>query len=88
MGHRCGLNPVWLWPWLLASAVVLIGTLSWELAYAAGATIEKKKSAVLSGAVSSAFLNSQGLSDRCPATILLSNLCSLLSLTLVLKTFF
>ena len=43
VGHRLGLDPALLWLWCRLSAVALIGPLAWELAYALGAALKKKK---------------------------------------------
>ena len=38
IGHRCGLNLVWLWLWLAVAA--LIRPLFWELTYVVGAALK------------------------------------------------
>ena len=43
IGHRCGLDPVLLWLWRRAAAVTLIQPLAWELPYAAGVALKRKK---------------------------------------------
>ena len=45
MGHRHSLDPTLLWPWLwpAAAAATPIRPLAWELPYAAGAGVKKKK---------------------------------------------
>ena len=44
VGCRCGLDLTLLWLWCWPAAVALIRSLAWELAYAAGAALKKKKS--------------------------------------------
>ena len=39
VGHRCGLDPMWLWP----AAVAPIRPLAWELPCASGAALKSKK---------------------------------------------
>ena len=46
-GHRYGLDPVLLWLWCLLAAVALIQPLAWELSYATGAVLKKKKKSYL-----------------------------------------
>ena len=41
VGHRCSLDPAWLW--CRPSALALIRPLAWELPYAAGAALKNKK---------------------------------------------
>ena len=43
VGHRCGLDLVLLWLWLRPSAVAPIRPLGWELPYAVGAALKRKK---------------------------------------------
>ena len=43
IGHRCGLDPVLLWPWHRLEATALIGPLAWETPYAASAALEKRE---------------------------------------------
>ena len=43
VGHRCGLDPTLLWLWPRSAAVAPIRSLVWELAYAAGVALKKKK---------------------------------------------
>ena len=43
VGHRHGLDPVWLWLWCRLAATAPIGPLAWEPPYAAGAALEKAK---------------------------------------------
>ena len=42
-GHRCGLDLALLWLWCGLAAVALIQPLAWELSYAIGAALKKKK---------------------------------------------
>ena len=46
VGHRCGLDPMWLWLCCRLAAVALIRPLAWEPPYAAGATLKKKKNLI------------------------------------------
>ena len=41
VGRRCGSDPVLLWLW--QEAVALIGPLAWELPFAIGTALKKKK---------------------------------------------
>ena len=41
--HRCGLDPTLLWLWHRPTAIALIQALPWELPYAAGAILRRKK---------------------------------------------
>ena len=43
MGHRHGLDPTLLWLWRRPAATTLIRPLAWELSYAAGAALKRKK---------------------------------------------
>ena len=43
VGHRHGLDLVWLWLWRRPAAAALIGPLARELPYAAGTTLKAKK---------------------------------------------
>ena len=43
IGHRWGSDPTLLWLWYRPAAVVPIGPLDWELPYAAGAALFRKK---------------------------------------------
>ena len=43
VGHRCGLDLVWLWLWCRPETAALIRPPVWELPYAAGAAIKRKK---------------------------------------------
>ena len=43
VSHRCGLDPTLLWLWYRPVALALIQPLPWELPYAAGAALKKKK---------------------------------------------
>ena len=43
IGHRCGLNPVLLWPWPRQAAIALTEPLDWEPLYAMGAALKRKK---------------------------------------------
>ena len=40
VGHRCCLDPVFLWLWFRPVATALIGPLAWEPPYAVGAAQE------------------------------------------------
>ena len=42
-GHRCGSDPSLLWVWHRLVAAAPIKPLDWELPYAAGAAIKRKK---------------------------------------------
>ena len=42
IGHRCHLDPVFLWLWCRPAAAVPIRPLAWDLTYAAGAALKKK----------------------------------------------
>ena len=42
VGHRRGSDLALLWLWCKPAAVALIGTLAWELPYAAGVALKKK----------------------------------------------
>ena len=42
-GHRCGSNSVWLWLWLSLAAAAPIQPLAWELPYATGVAVKRKK---------------------------------------------
>ena len=43
MGHRCDSDPELLWLWHRLEAVAPIQTLAWELSYAVGAALKRKK---------------------------------------------
>ena len=43
VGHRCGPDPALLWLWYRSAAVALIRPLAWELPYAEGVAIKRKK---------------------------------------------
>jgi len=43
VGHRCGSDPVLLWPGYRLAAVAPIGLPVWECPYAIGAALKKKK---------------------------------------------
>ena len=43
VGCRCGLNLTLQWLWCRLAAIALIRALAWELPYAMGAALEKKK---------------------------------------------
>ena len=43
VGCRCSSGPVWLWLWCRPRATALIGPLAWELPYAVGAALKRKK---------------------------------------------
>ena len=43
VGHRCGLDLALLWLWCRAVAAAPIQPLAWELPYAPGAALKRKK---------------------------------------------
>ena len=43
VGHRGGSDLLWLWLWRRLAAVAMIPPLPWELPYAMGETLKKKK---------------------------------------------
>ena len=43
VGHRCGLDPTLLWLWYRTAAITPIPPLDWELPYATGVALKKKK---------------------------------------------
>ena len=43
VGHRHGLDPVFLWLWCRPAAKALIRSLAWEPLYAMGAALKEKK---------------------------------------------
>ena len=43
VGHRRGSDPLLLWLWLRPAAVALIQPPAWELSYATGAALRRKK---------------------------------------------
>ena len=43
VGHRCSLDPAWLWLWLRLAATALIRPLAWEPPYATRAAQEMAK---------------------------------------------
>ena len=45
VGQRCGLDPVLLWLW--PAAVALIRPLAWELPYAMGTALKSKEKATV-----------------------------------------
>ena len=47
VGHRHGSDPVLLWLWCRLATVTPIQPLAWELPYAIGAALKKKKKKVL-----------------------------------------
>ena len=62
VGHRHSLGPTLLWLWLWLAGAAPIGPLTWELTYAEGAALKrKKKKKVMSGQENriDAFLNIQ-----------------------------
>ena len=42
IGHRCSLDPAWLWLWCGPTAAAPIRPLAWELPYAAGEGLKRK----------------------------------------------
>ena len=42
-GVRCGLDPTLLWLWHRLAALALFQPLAWELPYAEGAALKRKK---------------------------------------------
>ena len=46
VGHRCSSDPVLLWLWCRPVATALIEPLAWELPYATGVALKKKKKRV------------------------------------------
>ena len=42
-GYRCSLDPMLLWLWCRSAAVAPIRALAWELPYAAGVALKRKK---------------------------------------------
>ena len=46
MGHRCGLNPALPWLHCRSAAVAAIQPLAWELPYAIGTAIKRKRGGV------------------------------------------
>ena len=47
VGCRCSLDPELLWLWFRAAAAALILLLDWELPYAVGAPLKRKKNCLL-----------------------------------------
>ena len=47
VGCRCGLDPEWLWLWCRPAAATLIRPLAWELTYAMGTALKRKKRTIL-----------------------------------------
>ena len=43
VGHRCGLDPTFLWLWHKPVAAAPTGLPAWQLPYAVGAAIKRKK---------------------------------------------
>ena len=43
VGHRCGSDLALLWLWCMAVAAALIRPLAWELPYASGVAVKRKK---------------------------------------------
>ena len=43
VGCRCSSDPALLWPWHRPAAIALIQSLAWELPYAVGAALKKRK---------------------------------------------
>ena len=43
VGHRCGSDTVLLWLWRRLEAAAPIGLLAWELPYATGVALKKKR---------------------------------------------
>ena len=43
VGRRCSSNPLWLWLWCRPAATALIGPLAWEIPYAMGEALKRKK---------------------------------------------
>ena len=43
VGHRRGVDLVWLWLWHRLAAVALIRPLAWEPPYAAGVALKRQK---------------------------------------------
>ena len=43
VGRRCGLDPVFLWLWCRLKATAPIQPLAWELPYAVGGALKRKK---------------------------------------------
>ena len=43
VGHRRGSDLAWLWLWQRPAATAPIGPLAWELPYAAGGALKRKK---------------------------------------------
>ena len=43
VGHRCSLDLALLWLWYRSAAAALIRLLAWELLYAAGAALKRKR---------------------------------------------
>ena len=46
VGRRRGLDPALLWLWCTAAAVAPIGPLPWELPYALGVALKRKKKVI------------------------------------------
>ena len=42
VGHRCSLDPMWLWLWCRPAAIGQIQALAWELPYAVGTALKDK----------------------------------------------
>ena len=43
VGHRCSLDPAWVWLWGRLAAVALIRPLAWEIPHTIGAALKRKK---------------------------------------------
>ena len=43
VGHRCGSDPMLLWPWHRPAMTALIRPLAWESPYAMGAALKGQK---------------------------------------------
>ena len=57
VGHRCGLDLVWLWLWHRLAAAAVIQLLAWEFPYVAGVAIRRKKNSQMIYGFSADFLN-------------------------------
>ena len=67
----CGLDPALLWLWRRLAAVALIQPLAWELPYALGAALKRKKDYIVfqrSTVFNSAKLRDSFRSSSCAAT--------------------
>ena len=43
VGHRCSLDPAWLWLWYKPAAIALIRPLAWEPPYDMGVALKRPK---------------------------------------------